>query len=166
LQEWLDAAEYSLNERGDISTGWSTAHKLNAWARIKNGKRAYDLLRMLLAKCTLPNLWDSHPPFQIDGNFGGTAGIAEMLIQSHEGYIHLLPALPEQWKDGRFTGLTARGGFAVSAMWRNGEVNEIRVVSSVGGKLKIFVNEAFVECGTKKGEVLTFIKTESGFTRI
>ena len=166
MPEWLRAAEYSLSERGDVSTGWSTAHKLNAWARLKNGKRAYDLLTMLLAKCTLPNLWDSHPPFQIDGNFGGTAGIAEMLMQSHEGYIHLLPAIPEEWKNGSFTGLTARGGFAVSAVWENGKVRKIKVVSSVGGKLKILVGESFIECDTEKGEILTFIKTENGFLKI
>ena len=165
VPEWLRAAEYSLNERGDVSTGWSTAHKLNAWARIKNGKRAYDLLRMLLAKCTMPNLWDSHPPFQIDGNFGGTAGIAEMLMQSHEGYIHLLPALPDEWRNGHFEGLTARGGFAVSAAWENGEVREIKAVSSIGGKLKIFVNGTFVECDTAKGEEVKLVKTEDGFVK-
>ena len=165
IPEWLRAAEYSLNERGDVSTGWSTAHKLNAWARLKNGKRAYDLLHMLLSKCTLPNLWDSHPPFQIDGNFGGTAGIAEMLMQSHEGYIHLLPALPEQWKNGKFEGLTARGGFTVSAEWQNGEVTKIRVVASVGGLLKIFVNGIFIEYDTEKGEKVNFIKTKTGYEK-
>ena len=166
VPEWLRAAEYSLGERGDVSTGWSTAHKLNAWARLKNGKRAYDLLKMLLGKCTLPNLWDSHPPFQIDGNFGGTAGIAEMLLQSHEGYLHLLPALPEEWASGSFDGLTARGGFAVSAEWKNGEVETIRVISKVGGHLKMLVSGSFVEAETEKGESLTFIKSEMGFLRI
>lgn len=166
VPEWLRAAEFSLNERGDVSTGWSTAHKLNAWARLKNGKRAYDLYHMLLANCTLPNFWDSHPPFQIDGNLGGTAGVAEMLMQSHEGYIHLLPALPDEWKDGSFDGLTARGGFVVSAEWRNGEVTEIKAVSSVGGRLKIFVNETFVECDTEKGEEVRFVKTAVGFAKV
>jgi alpha-L-fucosidase 2 len=166
VPEWLRAAEFSLNERGDVSTGWSTAHKLNAWARLKNGKRAYDLYHMLLANCTLPNFWDSHPPFQIDGNLGGTAGVAEMLMQSHEGYIHLLPALPDEWKDGSFDGLTARGGFVVSAEWRNGEVTEIKAVSSVGGCLKIFVNETFVECDTEKGEEVRFVKTAVGFAKV
>jgi alpha-L-fucosidase 2 len=113
----------------------------------------------------MPNLWDSHPPFQIDGNFGGTAGIAEMLIQSHEGYIHLLPALPDEWRNGHFEGLTARGGFAVSAAWENGEVREIKAVSSVDGKLKIFVNDTFVECDTAKGEEMKLVKTEDGFVK-
>ena len=166
VPEWLRAAEYSLNERGDISTGWSTAHKLNAWARIKNGKRAYDLLKMLLSKCTLPNLWDSHPPFQIDGNFGGTAGMAEMLLQSHEGYLHLLPALPEEWKNGSFDGLTARGGFAVSAVWENGTVNEIKVVSSAGKPLKILAGDAWIETETEKGEILHFYRKENGWTKV
>jgi alpha-L-fucosidase 2 len=121
---------------------------------------------MLLANCTLPNFWDSHPPFQIDGNLGGTAGVAEMLMQSHEGYIHLLPALPDEWKDGSFDGLTARGGFVVSAEWRNGEVTEIKAVSSVGGRLKIFVNETFVECDTEKGEEVRFVKTAVGFAKV
>ena len=166
VPEWLRAAEYSLGERGDISTGWSTAHKLNAWARLKNGKRAYDLLKMLLGKCTLPNLWDNHPPFQIDGNFGGTAGIAEMLLQSHEGYLHLLPALPEEWESGSFDGLTARGGFTISAAWKNGEVETIRVISKVGGSLKMLVNGSFVEAEAEKGERLSFVRSGTGFLRI
>lgn len=140
--DWLNAAEISLNKRGDVSTGWSTAHKLNAWARLKNGERAYDLLHMLLSKCTLPNLWDSHPPFQIDGNFGGTAGIAEMLVQSHEGYIHVLPALPSKWKDGEFYGLSAREGFTVSAKWKDHTVTEIYVESKKDSKLKILIGRS------------------------
>ena len=164
--EWLRAAEYSLTERGDVSTGWSTAHKLNAWARLKNGKRAYDLLNMLLSKCTLPNLWDSHPPFQIDGNFGGTAGMAEMLLQSHEGYLHLLPALPKEWKNGSFDGLTARGGFAVSAIWENSTANEIKIVSHMGKPLKILADDVWIESETEKGEILRFCRKEDGWTKI
>ena len=123
--DWLKAAEYSLNERGDISTGWSTGHKMNAWARIKNGNRAHDLLHSLLANRTLPNLWDTHPPFQIDGNLGATAGIAEMLIQSHEGCVHVLPALPDCWNNGSFDGLTARGGITVSATWKDKRLTSV-----------------------------------------
>jgi alpha-L-fucosidase 2 len=151
--EWLEAARVSLNNRGDVSTGWSTAHKLNAWARLKNGDRAYDLLHMLLSKCTLPNLWDSHPPFQIDGNFGGTAGIAEMLIQSHEGCIHLLPALPNEWKNGEFSGLSARGGYTVSAKWENGIVTELKINAKLDGKTKIHIRESkkIIEADVKKG---------------
>ncbi|MBQ8402874.1 MAG: glycoside hydrolase family 95 protein [Clostridia bacterium] len=154
-KEWLRAAEYSLNERGDVSTGWSTAHKLNAWARTKNGGRAHDLLRRLLANCTLPNLWDTHPPFQIDGNFGGTAGIAEMLLQSHEGYVHVLPALPECWRNGGFTGLCARGGFDVSAEWRGGKAVRVSVTANAGGTLKMLVGEERVEREMLAGETFT-----------
>lgn len=152
--EWIAAAQVSLDKRGDVSTGWSTAHKMNAWARTKNGKRAHDLLYMLLSKCTLPNLWDSHPPFQIDGNFGGAAGIAEMLLQSHEGYIHVLPALPEEWKSGSFSGLSARGGYTVSAKWSAGKIYEIRVTAKKSGKVKLLLGDSgeLAEAETEAGE--------------
>ena len=156
--EWIAAAQVSLNERGDRSTGWSTAHKLNAWARTKNGQRAHDLLEMLLAKCTLPNLWDNHPPFQIDGNFGGTAGIAEMLLQSHEGYLHILPALPSAWKSGSFTGLSARGGYTVSASWRDGKIIKVTVSAKRDGKIKIRLGDTgkYIEKEMEKEQTLIF----------
>lgn len=161
--DWLKAAEYTLNERGDESTGWSTAHKMNAWARVKNGNRAYDLVKIILSRCTLPNLWDTHPPFQIDGNLGATAGMAEMLLQSHEGRIHLLPALPDEWKNGSFEGLTARGGFVLSAKWKEKRLREVRVTAKVGGQLRLFVGEGFPEAEngmitreTTPGETLIF----------
>jgi hypothetical protein len=134
---WIDAARVTLNERGDISKGWSMAHRLNAWARIKDGNRAYKLYKNLLQEGTFNNLWDAHPPFQIDGNFGGTAGVAEMLLQSHEGYIEPLPALPDAWVSGRYTGLIARGNFEVSVKWDKSHAININIISKMGGICKI-----------------------------
>ncbi len=135
--ELMDAAIATMNDRGDESTGWARAYKINLWARTGDGERTYKLLRGLLESCTFVNLWDFHPPFQIDGNFGASAGIAEMLIQSHEDYIRLLPALPEAWKNGSFRGLCARGGFVINAVWRNGEVISADVLSLCGGECRL-----------------------------
>ena len=140
--EWIDAARVSLTQRGDKSTGWAMAHRLNAWARVKDGDHAHTLLLTLLAKGTMPNLWDTHPPFQIDGNFGGTAGIAEMLLQSHTGVIELLPALPAAWPNGSVRGLRARGGFAVDIAWTNGRVTHYRLTSAEPREVAVRVNGA------------------------
>lgn len=134
---WLEAAKVSLTLRGDESTGWAMAHRLNAWARVLDGQHAYKILRLLLSAGTLPNLWDTHPPFQIDGNLGGTAGIAEMLLQSHAGLVHLLPALPEEWQEGAFRGLCARGGFTLDARWEKGTLTELVIHSKVGGEVVV-----------------------------
>ena len=155
-ENYIKAAQVTLNRRGDKSTGWSTAHKLNLWARTKNGERAYDLVKMAVSKCMATNLWDLHPPFQIDGNFGFTAGVAEMLLQSHEGFIEVLPALPEKWKTGSFRGLTARGGFTVDASWENGSVTSVSVQSLNGGRLRIKINDVILEADTEKGKIYTF----------
>ena len=134
---WMDAAKYVLTERGDKATGWGVAHRLNLWARAQDGERAYDLLEQLLSANTATNLWDLHPPFQIDGNLGGTAGISEMLLQSHAGYIEPLAAIPSSWANGSYTGLVARGGFTVAAEWANGLATCFNITSQNGGEVSV-----------------------------
>lgn len=137
--ELLEAAKITLQERGDKSTGWAMAHRLNLWARAKEGNKAYQLYQLLLKKGVLENLWGLHPPFQIDANFGGTAGIAEMLLQSHEGYIEPLAALPDSWQTGSFKGLMARGNFQVDAEWQKGRIVRISILSNKGGSCRLKV---------------------------
>ncbi len=144
-----EAARKSLVARGDQSTGWSMAWKINFWARLHDGDHAWRLLNGLLRPCTdtsmnmsdgggtYPNLFCAHPPFQIDGNFGGCAGIAEMLLQSQDGYIELLPALPSAWKSGRFKGLKVRGGGVVSAEWKDGKAKSFVLKATVAHTFRI-----------------------------
>lgn len=138
----MDAAKTTLERRGDESTGWSMAWKINFWARLKDGNRAYKLIGDLLkpagkGRGTYPNLFSAHPPMQIDGNFGGSAGIMEMLIQSHAGYIELLPAIPSEWKDGSVKGLKVRGGAEIDFSWRNGTIDFIKIKSAVPNFFKL-----------------------------
>ncbi len=147
------AANNTLISRGDVSTGWSMGWKVNFWARMKDGNHAYQLISSQLNLVppevqkgqgggTYPNLFDAHPPFQIDGNFGCTAGIAEMLLQSQDGVIEILPALPDAWKEGTVKGLKARGGFTIDISWKKGKPTTMTVYSTLGGNCRLRIPES------------------------
>ena len=152
---FLKACEKTLEQKGDETTGWSTGWRINLWARLKNAQQAYHIYQKLLSYVspdkkkeanytrgggTYPNLFDAHPPFQIDGNFGGTAGVCEMLIQSTPTSIELLPALPEAWNDGEVKGLCARGGYTVDMTWKDGQVTDYQIKATKPGKVTVRYN--------------------------
>ena len=147
------AARVVLEHRGDGATGWSMGWKLNQWARLQDGNHAYKLFGNLLKNGTLDNLWDTHPPFQIDGNFGGTAGITEMLLQSHMGFIQLLPALPDAWKNGSISGICAKGNFEVDLSWKDGQLAEATIFSKAGEPCTVRYGDKVLSFKTSKGIV-------------
>ncbi len=160
--ELLKAAGKTIEYRlahGGGHTGWSRAWIINFYARLKEGEKAYENLLALLRKSTMYNLFDNHPPFQIDGNFGGTAGITEMLLQSHAGEVELLPALPAAWKDGHIHGIMARGGFEVDIDWENGHLKQARIISKLGNPLKLSYSGKLIELATEKGKEYKFGET-------
>lgn len=153
---WLAATKVSLEDRGDRSTGWATALRLCLWARLYDGDRAYKLVERLINNNIYQNLWDTHPPFQIDGNFGYSAGVCEMLVHSHGKAVRLLPTLPKSWSEGSVRGLCVRGGFAVDFNWKNGNWKEVSVHSSVDGEFKLQVdNDVKVTDGNVKEVEIT-----------
>jgi alpha-L-fucosidase 2 len=164
----MDAARQSLIFRGDEGTGWSLAWKINFWARFLDGNHAYEMVKMLFRPVQIDdvvytggggsyaNLFDAHPPFQIDGNFGAPAGMVEMLIQSHLNEIWILPALPDALPEGRISGVRARGGFELSFDWKGGKLNKLEVLSKAGRPCILKYGEKIVEFDTQKGKKYVF----------
>ena len=166
--ELIDASIISMNHRTDKSTGWSMGQKINTWARVGDGDRVLKIIGDLFKNGIYPNFFDYHPPFQIDGNFGFTSGVNEMLMQSHCGFIELLPALPTDWVKGSIKGLVARGNFTINIEWNDGKLTKAEITSNMGGKCKLYYGKSeyvvenicnsengFVEFQSEKGKTYT-----------
>lgn len=171
--EWIKAVSTALDFRGNNTTGWAMAHRMNVRARTREAEKAYEVYSKFLKERTLPNLWTVHPPFQIDGNLGTMAGVVEMLVQSHEGFIEPLPALPKAWETGSFNGLVARGNFELELKWEKGKISFFKVVSKNGGKCRIKYNNYIgaqikesggkeITCTRKEGSIIEFDTSKSG----
>lgn len=157
----MNAAKQSLLFRGDEATGWSLAWKINCWARFKDAEHTFTMIKMLLSPTkgnagSYPNLFDAHPPFQIDGNFGGAAGIGELIVQSHTQYIDILPALPAAFANGEVKGICARGGFVMNIKWSNGKLQQLTVTSKAGQPLQLRYNGIVKKINTIKNGVYQF----------
>ena len=163
--ELAEASKVVLTHRGDGATGWSMGWKLNQWARLHDGNHAYTLFGNLLKNGTLDNLWDTHAPFQIDGNFGGTAGITEMLMQSQMGFIHLLPALPDAWSEGSIEGICAKGGFDLDINWNEGKLTEAVITSKSGSKCSLRYGDSTLTFPTQKGKAYKIVLKDNKLKR-
>ncbi len=160
--EWLDAARISLDARVDTSTGWAMGQRINTWARLGDGEKVYDLIGLLFQNGILDNLWDTHPPFQIDGNFGYTAGVTEALMQSNTGTIKLLPALPDEWANGSAKGLVARGNFEISMTWTDKVISSVQIISGSGGECVLAFTAGTVTVTDSDGNAVEYTVTEDG----
>lgn len=161
---FANASKRTLELRGDGGTGWSKGWKINVWARLHDGNHAHKLIREQLTLTgvegtdyqnrggTYPNFLDAHPPFQIDGNFGGVSGMIEMLLQSHDGVLHIFPALPDEWSEGKVTGLKARGGFTIDLQWKNGKITELKINSALGGNCRVLVHQPLTGASLTKAK--------------
>jgi len=140
------AARRSLETRGDDATGWGIGWRINLWARLRDGNHALDVVKLLLSpERTYTNLFDAHPPFQIDGNFGGAAGILEMLVQSKPGQLRLLPALPSEWQSGSVSGLRIRDGIVIDLSWEDGQPTHVRLVGKRDAEVSVIVDDRSIE---------------------
>jgi alpha-L-fucosidase 2 len=161
--ELAKAARKSLELRGDLSTGWAIAWRINLWARLRDAEHTHGVIKLLLdSSRTYPNMFDAHPPFQIDGNFGGASGIAEMLLQCIDGEIDLLPALPKAWATGSVKGLRARGGFTLDLSWRDGALLEAVLIGAPGGEAKVRYGEKLKRVRVAKGRRITLTPASLG----